>query len=209
VRVRGCLAVAAVLSLAGCAGTPAAPIVVPPVSAATTSDALPFARSSIVDPSIPAYKPTYFPATWAIVRGKCDTREVLLEKVGSPPVDSDGDGCSDDGSFIDVYTGNRITPKQAQIDHVFSKEQAWYAGLYKLTQDERKKFYNDQLNLLPVTGSVNESKGDKGPASWSPISKSGVCTYARVYSATAVRWNLTVTAPDAAALQRDLSGCPG
>lgn len=157
--------------------------------------------------NIPPYRASYFPSAWAKVHGLCDTREVEFEKASSHPIDTDGDGCNDDGSFVDVYTGNIITAKQSQIDHVFSKKQAWYAGLYKLTQAQRAQFFNDQLNLLPVTSSVNESKGDRGPSQWSPPNKSGDCRYAQIYRDTAKRWNLVILPSDEAALQRLSVGC--
>jgi len=47
--------------------------------------------------TIPAYHRDAFGAGWAIVRGHCDTREIILERdAGTTAVDTDGDGCKDD-----------------------------------------------------------------------------------------------------------------
>lgn len=162
---------------------------------------------SVIVSTIPDYRPEYFPGYWKNIRGSCDTREIVLEKAGDPPVDTDKDGCKDDGSFVDIYTGKRIANRQAQIDHVFSKEQAWFAGLYKVSYSERVRFFNDQENLLPVTGHENESKGGKGPSQWLPPTHDGQCELVRVYQATADRWHLTITPVDAAAIQRVRASC--
>lgn len=159
---------------------------------------------------IPVYHREAFGTKWAVVNGHCDTREVVLERdAGARAVDLDGDGCRDDGPVFDVYTGTTITPQKAQIDHVLSLKQAWVGGAWQWTPTQRVIFANDRGNLLAVTGSVNEAKGDLGPARWRPPAKSGLCPYELVYRATAERWNLPISVADDAALRDMAKSCPG
>jgi hypothetical protein len=192
--------VAAGVVAAGCAAQPDHPER-PAVAAAT-----------VVDPAsgAPAYdRDKDFGRGWAIVRGHCDTREVILERdAGLAAVDTDNDGCRDDGPVVDLYTGNTITPPQTQIDHVYSLKQAWVSGAWKWSLTQRVIFAQDQSNLRAVTGAVNERKGDLGPSQWRPPAQSGWCGYQLIYRATAQRWALPITPDDDAALRDMASTCP-
>jgi hypothetical protein len=158
---------------------------------------------AVTDPTVPAYdRDKDFGRGWALVHGHCDTREVILERdAGLNAVDTDGDGCKDDGPIVDLYTGNTITPRQAQIDHVFSLGQAWTVGAWKWSPVQRRIFALDQANLRAVTTAVNDRKGDLGPSQWRPPAESGWCGYSLIYRSTAARWNLPISPADAAALE--------
>lgn len=165
-----------------------------------------------VDPGsgVPAYdRDKDFGRGWALVHGHCDTREAVLERdAGLAAVDTDGDGCRDDGPIVDLYTGNTITPAQTQIDHVYSLKQAWVVGAWKWSAVQRAIFAQDQSNLRAVTGAVNERKGDLGPGEWRPPARSGWCGYQMIYRATAVRWSLPISPADDAALRDMATTCP-
>lgn len=157
-------------------------------------------------PHIPAYDPKYFGTSWPRIHGNCDLREVILERDSITPVDVDQDGCRDDGQVIDPYTGELVSAKDTQIDHVLSKQDAWYAGAWAWSPAQRRIFFTDQANLRAVLGSLNESKGDRGPDQWRP-SRVGWCAYSSIYSATAARWQLTVSPAKRAALTEMLATC--
>lgn len=146
---------------------------------------------------------------WGTVHGQCDTREAVLERDAAlNAVDTDGDGCKDDGPIVDLYTGNTILPTQAQIDHVYSLRQAWAGGAWKWSAVQRRIFALDMGNLRAVTSAVNDRKGDLGPSQWRPPARSGWCGYQMIFRATAVRWSLPITPADDTAL-RDMAGtCP-
>lgn len=185
----------------GCqSSTPSAPLtVVPPTSAVSL---LPAVRA------IPPYHRSEFGPGWDRVYGHCNTRAVILKRDAGANARDNGNGCDDSGPIVDPYSGNTITPQRAQIDHVFPLGKAWPAGAYAWTPLTREIFYNDQANLLAVTGSLNESKGDRGPADWKPPNHAFWCGYARVYQATAQRWKLTVDQTDQAAIQQMETTCP-
>lgn len=180
------------VSLSGCAGTDQTG-----TNAPTTAPQVP-----------PPYSRAAFGTGWPVVHGTCTVRSVILERDAGPAAFDSGDGCRDAGPIVDLYTGETINPKQAQIDHVLSLEQAWVEGAWKWTPQARHTFYLDQANLRAVSGTINDQKGSKSPATWRPPAKSGWCGYAMTYESTATRWHLPVTPEDTEALSALLDTCP-
>lgn len=160
------------------------------------------------NPTIPPYDRALFGTRWPRVHGACDVREdVLARDAGPAAVDTDGDGCADDGPITDLYTAHTITPHQSQIDHVLSLGQAWYAGAWAWTPAQRHAFYADESNLRAVSGIENDRKGDLGPARWRPPVRSGWCVFATTYRATATKYHLSITLADEAALTDMAATC--
>ena len=165
---------------------------------------------------IPRYDRPSF-GDWARVRGNCDTREVILERDSAErAADTDHDGCGDDGMLVDVYTGNLIRTRDAQIDHVLPLRVAWDAGAWNWPTAKRRLFYNDQSNLRAVLGRENERKSDLTPAqmmapvtppAWRPSTPAGMCALATIWRATAHRWDLPIPPPDDAALRDMATRC--
>lgn len=160
--------------------------------------------------AVPPYHRSAFGNGWDIVRGKCDTREVVLERdAGAAAVDTDGDGCKDDAPIKDLYTGRLVDPPHADADHVTSLADAWNAGAWQWTPVQRRTFSQDQANLRAVGASINRSKSDSGPDTWKPPDRAGWCTYATIYRATKQRWQLTITPAQNAAVDDMTKTCPG
>ncbi len=159
----------------------------------------------ISDP-VPHYQRSYFGASWPRIHGTCDLKEVLLERDSSTPVDSDGDGCRDDGPVIDPYVGDTVPASETEPDHVMSLEDAWVSGAWAWPPAQRRIFFTDQGNLLTTRNRVNESKGGRGPDVWEPPIQ-GQCVYAKVYAATVARWGLVITVAKRDGLTRMLGTC--
>lgn len=190
-----------VLALAGCG--PASGAVLNSKSVAGTT-------------GVPRYDRAAF-GGWAKVRGLCDTREIVVERDSADQaVDTDHDGCADDGMLVDVYTGHLILAKDAQVDHVYPLAEAWREGAYQWSPAQRRLFANDQSNLRAVLGRVNQDKSDLTPAEmlapttpprWRPPTPAGRCAFATIYRATAQRWGLPIPPADDAALREFQSSC--
>jgi hypothetical protein len=166
--------------------------------------------SSASATAIPAYHRDAFGNGWAIVRGKCDTRELVLERdAGAAAVDTDGDGCMDDAPIKDFYTGLMVEPSHVDADHVTALGDAWVSGAWKWTATQRRAFSQDQANLRAVGASINRSKGERGPDTWKPPDHAGWCTYGHIYQDTKLRWHLTITPAQSAGVADLLKTCPG
>jgi hypothetical protein len=184
---------AAVLALTGC--VPAHPPGFPPsgyMAAAT----------------IPAYDRKLFGTHWKLIRGHCDVREIDLERAAVPPAaDADGDGCRDDGKIRDAYTGTIIPPSQAQIDHIYPLKAAWLAGAYRWAPAQRHALYNDLDNTIAVTGTLNESKGERTIGQWRPPARAEWCDYAQRYRHVATTYQLSLSTADTSAISEMENTC--
>lgn len=120
------------------------------------------------------------------------------------------------GTLLDPYTGSTLefqrgpsTSGDVQIDHVVALSNAWQTGAQQIDASTRERLANDPLNLIATEGRVNQSKGDGDAATWLPPAGSFRCPYVARQVAVKARYGLWVTAPERAAIERVLKGCPG
>jgi hypothetical protein len=147
-----------------------------------------------------------------LARNGCDTRNDLLARDGRDLRYRSGSDCVVVAMTLnDPYTGATIDWKKqkaaaVQIDHVVPLSYSWQMGSSRWSEHKRKQLANDPLNLLPVDGPSNSSKGDSGPASWLPPNKPIRCAYAVRFAQVALKYELPVTAADKSAM---LTQCGG
>ena len=132
----------------------------------------------------------------------CDTRNDVLARDGEDLKYRSGSKCVLSSMTLhDPYTGKTIAWKktdaaEVQIDHVMPLSYDWQMGAARWSRSKRMQIANDPLNLMPVDGSANSSKGDSGPATWLPPVKGVRCSYAVRFAQVALKYDLAVTAPD-------------
>lgn len=137
-----------------------------------------------------------------LARNGCDTRNDLLKLHGRHVRFRSGSDCVVVAmDLYDPYTGKDIDWKKAkatevQIDHVVPLSYSWQMGAARWSESKRERLANDVLNLLPVEGRANSSKGDSGPASWLPPNKRVRCAYAVRFAQVAQKYEMPVTAAD-------------
>jgi hypothetical protein len=148
----------------------------------------------------------------------CDTRnDVLRRDLSAVTIKPGTAGCVVlSGTLLDPYTGTQIafhrgvtTSAQVQIDHVVALGDAWQTGAQYWPEQRRVDLANDPLELLAVSGPVNESKGDADAATWLPPNRAYRCAYVARQIAVKARYGLWMTAAEKAASQRVLASCPG
>lgn len=141
-------------------------------------------------------------------RNGCDTRnDQLRQSLVDVEVRPGTNGCVVVAGRLDPepYTGQPRTftkakAHQLQVDHVFALAAAWDAGAWAWSDDERRNFANDPLNLIVADGPLNQAKGAATPAEWLPPNPAFRCPYSQRFAAVAVKYSLTVTAADPAAI---------
>ncbi|HEY2672684.1 MAG TPA: HNH endonuclease family protein [Rugosimonospora sp.] len=146
---------------------------------------------------------------WISQGGGCDTRDVVLEHQGSG-VHATSSCKITSGDWTSPYDGKTYSdPQKLQIDHVVPLANAWKSGAKNWTTARRQEFANDltRPQLLAVTSSLNESKGDQDPSQWRPPSRDYWCPYASDWIAVKHYWQLTVTAAEKAALSDMVGTC--
>jgi hypothetical protein len=142
----------------------------------------------------------------------CDTRhEVLIEEAVLAP--AIGPGCAlTGGRWVSLYDGLTITDSsKLQIDHVVALAEAWDSGAYAWTPARRRAYANDLgawFPLIAVSGTTNQSKGDKDPADWLPPAPAAECPYLSAWIATKARWDLAVDPTEHDVLVTDIAACP-
>ncbi|MFC0861301.1 HNH endonuclease family protein [Sphaerimonospora cavernae] len=135
-------------------------------------------------------------------RNGCDTRNDMLKRDGRKIEYREGSNCVVISMTIyDPYTGKTLdwTKQHAakvQIDHLVPLSYSWQMGSSRWSESKRKQIANDPLNLLPVDGSTNASKGDAGPATWLPPQRSIRCSYAVRFAQVSLKYDLPVTTAD-------------
>lgn len=192
-------------------GTPAGPVMphIEPAVGRSLVDTL-----VVSDPpaDLPPYRRALFGDGWDYDHvSKCNTRERVLieESIVPPSVDS---SCrSTNGSWISFYDGLHTNdPADLQIDHFIPLSNAWRSGAWAWTDEQRRSFANDLDNphaLVAVSGTSNQSKGDRSPDQWLPPDRSVWCAYSSNWVERKAAWGLSVTPNEKATLVQVLQGC--
>lgn len=163
---------------------------------------------------IPDYRRASFGEPWTDTdHNGCDTRNDILAR-DLIDITKQGECTVMTGTLADPYTGTTIafqrgekTSAAVQIDHVRSLSDAWSAGAWTWTDEQRLEYANDPMVLLAVDGPTNSSKSDKGPAAWMPTNAGYVCQYVSSYVAVSAKYNLAIADDDRVAIDRALEGC--
>ncbi|WP_327044689.1 HNH endonuclease family protein [Microbispora sp. NBC_01189] len=135
-------------------------------------------------------------------RNGCDTRNDMLKRDGENVEYRGGSNCVIvTMKLYDPYTGKKIdwsksAAAKVQIDHVMPLSYDWQMGASRWSESKRKQIANDPLNLMPVDGSTNGSKGDSGPATWLPPRREIRCSYAVRFAQVSLKYDLPVTSAD-------------
>ncbi|MFJ8795310.1 HNH endonuclease family protein [Streptomyces sp. NPDC102462] len=177
-----------------------------PVSGATARSYL--SQLTVATENRTGYSRDLFPH-WITISGTCNTRETVLKRDGSNVV-TDSSCASTSGSWYSPYDGATwYAASDVDIDHVVPLAEAWDSGASRWTTSQRQAFANDltRPQLIAVTDSVNQAKGDKDPAEWMPSRTAYRCTYVRAWVQVKYYYNLSVDSAEKSALTSYLSGC--
>ncbi|MEO6822384.1 MAG: DUF1524 domain-containing protein [Candidatus Nanopelagicales bacterium] len=169
--------------------------------------------------ALTGYTRLQFGRAWADTdHNGCDTRNDILRRDLHEIVLKPGThGCvvltgilrdPYDGSVVSFVRGVQ-TSRLVQIDHVVPLANAWQTGAQQLSPASRLLFANDPLNLLAVSGYLNDQKGDGDAATWLPPDRGFWPAYVARQIAVKAKYHLWVTAAEADAMTRVLLRAPG
>jgi hypothetical protein len=163
------------------------------------------------------YSREQFGAAWADVdHNGCDTRNDILARdlTGETFKPGTHDCVVATGTLADKYTGTVIrfvrgvdTSSAVQIDHIVPLSLAWQTGAQQISEDQRKQFANDPLNLMAADGPSNMAKSDKDAATWLPPNKAFRCEYVARIASVKAKYKLWVTKPEHDAIADILASC--
>ncbi|WP_405390344.1 MULTISPECIES: HNH endonuclease family protein [unclassified Streptomyces] len=210
----------AVLTLAGALALPGCEITDEPTDTApgpvSAGSALKAADGLTVKGRAPrtGYERDAFGSGWLDTdHNGCGTRDDILA-AQLDDVSRDSDGCKVLGGVLDPdpYTGGRVTfvrgRSKVDIDHLVALSDAWQKGAQKWSDEKRRAFANDPLNLVAADSSANRRKGDGDTATWLPPNKAYRCTYVAGQVAVKRKYELWVTQAEKDAMTKVLKSCP-
>lgn len=164
---------------------------------------------------------------WNTHKGGCSTRELVL--LHQAPTAQRGPKCApycptDEATpcWASPYDAATFRdPRGLQIDHIVPLKEAnrsrlrgsGPAGQSALSAGrvwsaaEKHAFAEDQENLVAVTASVNEAKGDLDPGRWKPADHSQWCWYGRAYTHIKAQYGLSVDPAELAGLRQLIATC--
>jgi hypothetical protein len=156
-----------------------------------------------------------FGSAWIDVDNNgCDTRnDILRRDLDDTVIDSRCRVLS--GVLLEPITGNSIdfqrgqdTSALVQIDHIVSLSNAWQTGAQELSRQQRIAFANEPLNLMAISGALNQQKGDSDAASWLPPRSDFWCEYVARQVGVKSHYSLWVTQAEHDQMERVLRDCP-
>ena len=111
------------------------------------------------------------------------------------------------GRIYGPYSGRTFArPTETDIEHMVARSEAHDSGLCAASDAVKRQFANDPLNITLASPSLNRgAKNDRDAADWMPILNR--CWFANRVLAVRLKYNLTIDAAEATALERVLAGC--
>jgi hypothetical protein len=189
----------------------------PSSSIATTGSPATILATLPIRPStgLAGYSRDQFGPAWADVNHNgCDTRNDVLNRdlTGKSWQPNTHNCVVVAGTLADPYSGSMISFAKAQasviqIDHVVALGNAWSTGARGWTASRREQFANDPLELLAVSGRLNQAKGDADAAGWLPPNAGFDCTYVARQIDVKAAYGLWVTPPEHQAMATVLARC--
>ena len=112
------------------------------------------------------------------------------------------------GGVYSPYTGEWFASQtQTDIEHVVARSEAHDSGLCAASEERRREFASDPLNLTLAAPALNRwEKSGKDAGEWMP--ESNRCWFAHTVVEVKRKYSLTVDVVEAAALERILRRCP-
>lgn len=143
----------------------------------------------------------------------CDTRDRVLARDLTKVTYEPGSCGVATGVLHDHYTGETIhfdseaDPNAVQIDHILAPKLLYDMHAMQGNRSRRVAFANDPANLIAVDGSTNMSKQDDGPGQWLPPNEAFRCDYVSEFLAMARKYDVPISADDAAAVTEQAPYC--
>ncbi len=122
-----------------------------------------------------------------------ERHEMLIVASETPVTFKDKNKCwVSRGEWLGPYTGEVFThSSQIEIDHLVPVKEAFISGGKHWTKAQKSVFYNDPINLIPVSKKANRSKGAQDIAHWLPERKEFVCEYLNRWVRVKEKYNLS------------------
>lgn len=110
------------------------------------------------------------------------------------------------GEIYSPYTGECFSSTRlTEIEHIVARSEAHYSGLCDASEDTRRNFAKDLLNLTLASPQVNRSKGARDATEWMP--DENPCWFANRIVEIRQKYHLTIDREEADFLEGVLAEC--
>ena len=135
--------------------------------------------------------------------------EILIATSQTPVTYRKAKGCVvATGRWYGEYTGLIYdSASKVDIDHVVPLKHAHDHGGFKWSLEQKRKFANDQFNLLAVQSTANRRKSAQGPHEWMPPLESYGCAYLERWAAIKKLYKLKVGKEEKKFIREYNKGC--
>lgn len=151
------------------------------------------------------YKRKFFGSGWLDSDRDClNTRSEILLTLSTDivPIFNEKECLIIRGKWFDAYDNKIVRDaSKLDIDHIVSLKWAWEHGANMWTRDQRKQFANDLRFIIPVSSSLNRSKGAKPPTEWMPPNSSYRCQYVSIFLRAVLIYDFQLSAVERADLK--------
>ena len=138
-----------------------------------------------------------------------NTRHELLKARSLVPVTTNKKGCRVlRGKWADYYYDEFITDAtKIDIDHVVPLKHAFDSGGRSWSAEKKKRFANDEENLVITLASYNRKKGSSSITKWLPINKKYAGKYVKKWLKIKKKYGLVVSKEEMEVMKH-LQGAP-
>lgn len=148
---------------------------------------------------------------WTDDDGDCQTvrHELLISTSKRAVTFTRSDQCIvKTGIWVGLYSAKSFTnASELQIDHVVPLKWAHGHGGATWSKEKKRQFANDPINLLAVKGTLNQSKGAKGPDAWLPPNHPYRCQYIAHFNRVVEHYGLAYIPSEKRIVDRLVKAC--
>jgi hypothetical protein len=158
--------------------------------------------------------PAFNPASWG---GFIDqdndcqyTNDEVLSYFSRSPVDyKAGQKCQvKSGKWVDQFTGKYHTfANQLIVGHIVPPSYAHQSGADTWSDKQKQQFFNDPVNLVPMSKAIAQVKGHSTPVEWMPPNQKFHCLYLKQWLKVARKYKLKRSHAEDVFFKYELKNC--
>lgn len=112
-----------------------------------------------------------------------------------------------EGTWIDTYTGKKLSVDSANLDFVIPLQYANNHGASSWDNSKKQAFANDKDNFVVASTSAIAKRHGRTPAKWLPDNNKYACVLSKKFVSVANKYSLSITQDDKTALDKAISKC--
>lgn len=138
---------------------------------------------------------------------KADGKFIMEDAYRKPTTDMTKACSIKAGTWIDTYTGKKLSVDSVNLDFVIPLQYANNHGASSWDNAKKQEFANDKDNFVVASTSGIAKRHGRTPAKWLPDDDKYACILSKKFISVANKYNLSITENDKNALDKAISKC--